>query len=93
MAGRMKMYRRHRLPGRLFVLVRVPSSCCCKRGSSRKAMWFIPVSGIRPPLVHDVTKRGNKKKMLTPMTFTLIHATDNSRLKTCWPCFGPTEDD
>jgi dTMP kinase len=45
------------------------------------------------PLVHDVTKRGNKKKMLTPMTFTLIHATDNSRLKTCWPCFGPTGDD
>jgi dTMP kinase len=28
------------------------------------------------PLVHDVTKRGKKKKMLTPMTFSLIHATD-----------------
>jgi dTMP kinase len=28
------------------------------------------------PLVRDVTKRGKKKKMLTPMTFSLIHATD-----------------
>jgi dTMP kinase len=28
------------------------------------------------PLVHDVTKRGKKKKMLTSMTFSLIHATD-----------------
>jgi len=27
-------------------------------------------------LVHDVTKRGKKKKMLTPITFSLIHATD-----------------
>jgi len=26
--------------------------------------------------VRDVTKRGKKKKMLTPMTFSLIHATD-----------------
>ena len=28
------------------------------------------------PLVHEVTKRGKKKKMLTRMTFSLIHATD-----------------
>ena len=28
------------------------------------------------PLVHEVTKRGKKKKMLTGMTFSLIHATD-----------------
>jgi dTMP kinase len=28
------------------------------------------------PLVQDVTKRGKKKQMLTPMTFSLIHATD-----------------
>ena len=28
------------------------------------------------PLVRDVTKRGKKKKMLTPMTFSLLHATD-----------------
>ena len=27
-------------------------------------------------LVRDVTKRGKKKKMLTAMTFSLIHATD-----------------
>jgi dTMP kinase len=28
------------------------------------------------PLVREVTKRGKKKQMLTPMTFSLIHATD-----------------
>ena len=28
------------------------------------------------PLVRDVTRRGKKKEMLTPMTFSLIHATD-----------------
>ena len=28
------------------------------------------------PLVSDVTRRGKKKRMLTPMTFSLIHATD-----------------
>jgi dTMP kinase len=28
------------------------------------------------PLVRDVTRRGKKKRMLTPMTFSLIHATD-----------------
>ena len=27
-------------------------------------------------LVRDVTRRGKKKRMLTPMTFSLIHATD-----------------
>jgi dTMP kinase len=28
------------------------------------------------PLVRKVTRRGKKKKLLTPMTFSLIHATD-----------------
>ena len=28
------------------------------------------------PLVRDITKRGKKKRMLTPSTFSLIHATD-----------------
>ena len=28
------------------------------------------------PLVRDTTKRGKKKQMLTPSTFSLIHATD-----------------
>jgi dTMP kinase len=28
------------------------------------------------PLVRDVTRRGKRKRMLTPMTFSLIHATD-----------------
>ncbi|HVV45436.1 MAG TPA: hypothetical protein VHC72_09525, partial [Bryobacteraceae bacterium] len=28
------------------------------------------------PLVHDTTRRGKKKEMFTPTTFSLIHATD-----------------
>jgi len=28
------------------------------------------------PLVRDVTRRGKKKRLFTPMTFSLIHATD-----------------
>ena len=39
-------------------------------------MWFISARWNSSPLVHEVTKRGKKKKMLTGMTFSLIHATD-----------------
>ena len=39
-------------------------------------MWFTSANGILRRWLHDVTKRGKKKKMLTPMTFSLIHATD-----------------
>jgi dTMP kinase len=82
MAGGMKMYGKHRLPGRLFIVEGIDGS-----GKSTQLMllqkWLESEGYVvyfsewnSSPLVHDVTKRGKKKKMLTPMTFSLIHATD-----------------
>jgi len=82
MAGGMKMYGKHRLPGRLFTVEGIDGS-----GKSTQLMllqkWLDSEGYVvyfsewnSSPLVHDVTKRGKKKKMLTPMTFSLIHATD-----------------
>jgi dTMP kinase len=82
MSGGMKMYGKHRLPGRLFVVEGIDGS-----GKSTQLMllqkWLESEGYVvyfsewnSSPLVHDVTKRGKKKKMLTSMTFSLIHATD-----------------
>src|SRR5262244_4491760 len=82
MAGGMKMYGKHRLPGRLFIVEGIDGS-----GKSTQLMllkkWLESEGYVvyfsewnSSPLVQDVTKRGKKKKMLTAMTFSLIHATD-----------------
>ena len=82
MAVVMKMYGRHRFPGRLFIVEGIDGS-----GKSTQLMllqkWLESEGYVASfsewnssPLVRDVTKRGKKKKMLTPMTFSLIHATD-----------------
>jgi len=82
MAGGMKMYGKHCLPGRLFIVEGIDGS-----GKSTQLMllkkWLEAEGYVvyssewnSSPLVHDVTKRGKKKKMLTPMSFSLIHATD-----------------
>src|SRR6266480_6994380 len=78
----METYGSHAYPGRLFVVEGVDGS-----GKSTQIallrQWLISQGYTvffsewnSSPLVHDVTKRGKKKKMLTPMTFSLIHATD-----------------
>jgi dTMP kinase len=82
MAGGMKMYGKHRFPGRLFIVEGIDGS-----GKSTQLMllqkWLESEGYVAffsewnsSPLVKDVTKRGKKKQMLTPMTFSLIHATD-----------------
>ncbi|MGH7931251.1 MAG: dTMP kinase [Candidatus Binatia bacterium] len=82
MAGGMKMYGKHRFPGRLFIVEGIDGS-----GKSTQLMllqkWLESEGYVvyfsewnSSPLVRDVTKRGKKKHMLTPMTFSLIHATD-----------------
>ena len=82
MAGSMKMYGKHRFPGRLFIVEGIDGS-----GKSTQLMllqkWLESEGYVvyfsewnSSPLVRDVTKRGKKKQMLTPMTFSLIHATD-----------------
>jgi dTMP kinase len=78
----MKRYGDHRFPGKLFVVEGIDGS-----GKSTQLnllhQWLLSEGyGVvfsewnSSPLVRDVTKRGKKKRMLVPSTFSLIHATD-----------------
>lgn len=78
----MKRYGEHRFPGKLFVVEGID-------GSGKSTQLNLLHEWLRAegygtvfsewnssPLVRETTKRGKKKKMLTPATFCLIHATD-----------------
>lgn len=78
----MKRYGEHRFPGKLFVVEGIDGS-----GKSTQLMLlhqWLRAEGYgvvfsewnSSPLVRDTTKRGKKRHMLTPSTFSLIHATD-----------------
>ncbi len=78
----MKRYGDHRFPGKLFVVEGIDGS-----GKSTQLMLlhqWLQAEGYgtvfsewnSSPLVKETTKRGKKKQMLTPATFSLIHATD-----------------
>src|SRR6202021_1673359 len=80
----MKRYGYHRIPGRLFIVEGIDGS-----GKSTQLMLlhqWLKAEGYgvvfsewnSSPLVKDTTKRGKKKQLLTPATFSLIHATDFS---------------
>jgi dTMP kinase len=82
MSAGMKMYGKHRFPGKLFIVEGIDGS-----GKSTQLLllhkWLESEGYVASfsewnssPLVREVTRRGKKKKMLTPMTFSLIHATD-----------------
>jgi len=82
MAGGMKMYGKHRFPGRLFIVEGIDGSG--KSTQLSLLQKWLEAEGYvvyfsewnSSPLVREVTRRGKKKKMLTPITFSLIHATD-----------------
>ena len=82
MAGGMKMYGKHRFPGRLFIVEGIDGS-----GKTTQMIllqkWLL-AQGRRvfftewnsSPLVKKATKEGKKTDTLTPTTFSLLHATD-----------------
>ena len=78
----MKRHGEHRVPGRLFVVEGIDGS-----GKSTQVMLlyeWLKAEGYgvvfsewnSSPLVKDITKRGKKKRLLTPASFSLIHAAD-----------------
>ncbi|MEE9145080.1 MAG: dTMP kinase [Candidatus Binatia bacterium] len=76
------MYGKHRFPGRLFIVEGIDGSGKSTQLSLLQK-WLESEGYVvsfsewnSSPLVRDVTRRGKKKKVLTPMTFSLIHATD-----------------
>jgi len=78
----MSVFLQNRLPGRLIVVEGIDGSGKSTQMSLlsqwlRRRGYAVTFSEWNSsPLVHEVTKRGKKKKMLTGMTFSLIHATD-----------------
>ncbi|MBI4164218.1 MAG: dTMP kinase [Acidobacteria bacterium] len=78
----MKRYGEHRFPGKLFIVEGIDGS-----GKSTQLMLlhqWLQAEGYgtvfsewnSSPLVKETTRRGKKRQMLTPSTFSLIHATD-----------------
>ncbi len=78
----MEMHGKHTLPGSLFVVEGIDGSgkstqLSLLRTWLESAGYAVVFSEWNSsPLVKKVTRRGKKKKILTPMTFSLIHATD-----------------
>jgi len=78
----MKRYGEHRFPGKLCVVEGIDGS-----GKSTQLMLvhqWLRAEGYgvvfsewnSSPLVRDTTRRGKKRQMLIPSTFSLLHATD-----------------
>jgi dTMP kinase len=78
----MKRYGEHRFPGKLFVVEGIDGSGKSTQLSLLHQWLKAEGYGVvfsewnSSPLVRDITKRGKKKHMLTPSTFSFIHATD-----------------
>jgi dTMP kinase len=72
----------HNLPGKLIIVEGIDGSG--KSTQLQLVKRYLEARGLRPfftewnsaDLVKAVTKRGKKKMTLTPMTFSLLHATD-----------------
>jgi len=78
----VRRYGDHRFAGKLFVVEGIDGSGKSTQISLLNQWLRAEGYGVvfsewnSSPLVHDITKRGKKKQILTPSTFCLIHATD-----------------
>lgn len=78
----VQSYGQHRFPGRLFVVEGIDGSgkstqlSLLHKWLESKGYGVVFSEWNSSPLVKDTTKLGKKKKLLTPATFSLIHATD-----------------
>jgi dTMP kinase len=78
----MKVYGKHRVPGRLFIVEGIDGSgkstqlALLQKWLESEGYGTFFSEWNSSALVRNVTRRGKKKKMLTPMTFSLLHATD-----------------
>ena len=76
------MFLQNRLPGRLIVVEGIDGSGKSTQISLlsqwlRRRGYAVTFSEWNSsPLVHETTRRGKKKEMFTPTSFSLIHATD-----------------
>ena len=78
----MKMYGKHRFPGKLFIVEGIDGSG--KSTQIALLQKWLEAEGYvtffsewnSSPLVREATRRAKRKRALTPMTFSLIHATD-----------------
>jgi dTMP kinase len=76
------MYGKHRFPGKLFVVEGIDGSG--KSTQIALLQKWLEAEGYvtffsewnSSPLVREATRRAKRKRALTPMTFSLIHATD-----------------
>jgi dTMP kinase len=78
----VKTYGKHRFPGRLFVVEGIDGSgkstqlALLRKWLESEGYGTFFSEWNSSALVREVTRRGKRKRMLTPMTFSLIHATD-----------------
>ena len=76
------MYGDHEFPGRLFIVEGIDGSgkstqlSLLKQWLRREGYMVFFSEWNSSPLVRETTGRGKRKQMLTPTTFSLIHATD-----------------
>lgn len=76
------MYGDHQFPGKLFIVEGIDGSgkstqlSLLQQWLKREGYTVFFSEWNSSPLVKETTRRGKKKQMLTPTTFSLIHATD-----------------
>ena len=80
--ARGSVFGKDRFPGRLFIVEGIDGSgkstqlALLRKWLESEGYGTFFSEWNSSALVRDVTRRGKKKRMLTPMTFSLIHATD-----------------